>query len=136
MPIDSKRPRNVRRLVPVIVCVSVFVLFFLQSGVSRSQSRASEGDAKLGAALFTKANCNTCHGTAGQGGAGPRIAPNPLPTAAFVAIVHNGTPGWSLVGGMPAFSSYLSDEDIANIRAYLASIPAPPPVKDLPLLNP
>jgi mono/diheme cytochrome c family protein len=115
----------------------VFVAFLLQSMVSRSQSRPSEaGDAKLGATLFTKANCNTCHGTAGQGGAGPRIAPNPLPTAAFVVIVHNGTPGWSLVGGMPAFSSYLSDEDIANIRAYLANIPAPPPVKDLSLLNP
>jgi ubiquinol-cytochrome c reductase cytochrome c subunit len=37
---------------------------------------------------------------------------------------------------MPAYSEKaLSDRDIADIHAYLASIPAPPAVKDIPLLN-
>jgi mono/diheme cytochrome c family protein len=38
---------------------------------------------------------------------------------------------------MPAFSpSVLSDADLADVRTYLASQPAPPPIADIPLLAP
>jgi len=38
---------------------------------------------------------------------------------------------------MPAFPvSVLSDADLADVRAYLASLPAPPPVAEIPLLAP
>jgi mono/diheme cytochrome c family protein len=37
---------------------------------------------------------------------------------------------------MPTFSAkVISDADLTDIRAYLASIPDPPAVKDVPLLN-
>jgi mono/diheme cytochrome c family protein len=38
--------------------------------------------------------------------------------------------------GMPAYSvRFVSDSELADIYAYLASIPAPPAVKDIPLLT-
>ena len=83
-----------------------------------------------------KIGCYTCHGTLGQGGAGARLAPNPLAAAAFMNYVRKGGPNHTFLGGMPAYSSsIISDADLADIRAYLASIPAPPPVKSIPLLN-
>jgi mono/diheme cytochrome c family protein len=38
--------------------------------------------------------------------------------------------------GMPAYSAkVMSDAELADVRAYLATIPAPPPVNTIPLLN-
>jgi mono/diheme cytochrome c family protein len=37
---------------------------------------------------------------------------------------------------MPAFTDkVVSDEDVADIYAFLKSLPAPKPAKDIPLLN-
>jgi hypothetical protein len=39
-------------------------------------------------------------------------------------------------GTMPPFTDkVVSDEALTDIHAFLASIPAPPPSKDIPLLN-
>ena len=48
---------------------------------------APAGSAERSRKVYMEQLCYTCHGTAGQGGergAGPRIAPNPWPYAAFV----------------------------------------------------
>src|SRR5262245_49883659 len=88
-----------------------------------------------GQSAFMRVGCFTCHGTVGHGGAAPRLAPNTLPLAGFTTWVRNGTPGWTIASGMPAFpASVLSDADLADVRAYLASQPAPPPVANIPLL--
>jgi mono/diheme cytochrome c family protein len=82
------------------------------------------------------AGCYTCHGTVGHGGAGTRLAPKPRAQAAFAAYVRSGRRGWSVAGGMPAYPvAMLSDAALADIYAYLASIPAPPPVAETPLLK-
>jgi mono/diheme cytochrome c family protein len=105
----------------------VLVLFFSVTGWSRQQTPA--GDATKGKATFLRVGCYECHGTAGQGGTGPHIGPNPRPLESLVAFLRKPT-------GMPAYSpKVLSDADIADIRAYLASVPAPPPVANIPLLN-
>ena len=40
-------------------------------------------------------------------------------------------------GAMPAFTDkVLSDQEVNDIYAYLKTMPAPKPVKDIPLLNP
>lgn len=40
-------------------------------------------------------------------------------------------------GGMPPYTSkVMSDAELADVRAYLVSIPEPPAVKDIPLLKP
>jgi mono/diheme cytochrome c family protein len=37
---------------------------------------------------------------------------------------------------MPAYpTAIVTDEDLADIRAFLASLPPPPAAKDIPLLN-
>jgi mono/diheme cytochrome c family protein len=83
-----------------------------------------------------RTGCFACHGTVGHGGAGPRLAPNTLPFAAFETWVRNGTPGWSYRSGMPAFArTVVSDTELADVREFLATVPAPPAVRDVALLN-
>ncbi len=88
-------------------------------------------NAENGKALFKKDGCYECHGYAGQGGsAGARLAPNPLPAAAIIAYVRHPA------GQMPPYTAkVISDAELTDIRAFLATIPAPPPVKNIPLLN-
>jgi ubiquinol-cytochrome c reductase cytochrome c subunit len=85
-----------------------------------------------GKTVFMKMGCWQCHGTVGQGGAaGPRIAPDPLPfetLAAFVRSTNRAMP--------PYREAVLSNADLADIYAYLESVPKPPAADSLPLLKP
>jgi len=93
---------------------------------------APAGDAQNGRKLFVSYGCYECHDREGQGGVGtgPRLAPKPLPYAVLSAYVRH--PG----GQMPPYTAkVVSDKDMADIYAFLLSIPAPPPVKSIPLLN-
>ena len=63
----------------------------------------------------------------GRGGPGIRLAPNPLPLATIIAYIRNPT------GEMPPYGSkVLSDKDVVDIHAYLATIKAPPKLADIP----
>ena len=89
------------------------------------------GNAENGKRQFVKLGCYTCHGYAGQGGgAGAKLAPHPIAATALIAYVRHPA------GSMPPFTKkVVSDEVLTDIHAYLASVPAPPPAKDIPLLN-
>jgi mono/diheme cytochrome c family protein len=95
------------------------------------QSAASASSAEKGQGLFLKYGCWQCHGTLGQGGiTGPRLAPDPLPFDALANFVRTSS------GSMPPYrQAVLPDADLADIYAYLQSIPNPPDPKTLPLLN-
>jgi mono/diheme cytochrome c family protein len=90
---------------------------------------AQSGNAEKGKQLFLKQGCFRCHGTDGQGGAGKRLTPNPLSTEALIRYVRKPA------GQMPPYTNQITDAELADIRAYLATIPPPRPVKDIPLLN-
>ena len=93
---------------------------------------AAAGDPINGKRIFFADGCVYCHGTTGAGGgpAGPRLAPNPLPLEGVTAKVR--TPS----GRMPVYSpAVLRDAEIADIVAYLQSIPKGTDPKDIPLLN-
>ena len=95
---------------------------------------AFTASAEKGKAAFLQHGCWQCHGTEGQGSIatsnGKRLAPNPLPWEAFAGFVR------STNRAMPPFSEkILSDADLADIYAYLQSIPKPAAVKDIPLLR-
>jgi len=78
------------------------------------------GDPVRGARDFQETGCYACHGTVGHGGAwqGPKLAPDPIPYAAFVLQLRR--PARS----MPRYSAkVLSDAEVANIYAYLQTIP-------------
>jgi mono/diheme cytochrome c family protein len=89
------------------------------------------GNAENGKRLFVKFGCYTCHGYQGQGGtAGAKLAPKPIATAALIAYVRHPS------GTMPPFTAKVAtDAELTDIHAFLSSVPAPPPAKDIPLLN-
>jgi mono/diheme cytochrome c family protein len=91
----------------------------------------SPGSPDNGKKLFEKYGCYSCHGHQGQGSsAGPRLAPRPLAAAALIAYVRHPS------GQMPPYTNkVIKDSELTDIRAYLASIAEPPPVKNIPLLN-
>jgi mono/diheme cytochrome c family protein len=94
-------------------------------------AQSGTGNVENGKRVFVKDGCSGCHGTVGEGGqAGARIGPPRLNAQALTAYVRR--PG----GQMPAFSEkVLSNAELADIYAYLKSIPEPKPAKDIPLLD-
>jgi cytochrome c553 len=75
------------------------------------------GDAAAGEAVFT-ANCGSCHtleeaGTTGT--VGPNLDESTLDVEAVVAQVENGG------GAMPPFGGQLSEEEIANVAAFVVA---------------
>lgn len=94
-----------------------------------AQQGLTAQDAERGRALFLGAGCSECHGTVGQGGPGVRIAPSPLPAVVIGAYIRNPA------GVMPPYTSkLLSDADVCDIHAYLASVAPPPALGDIPAL--
>jgi mono/diheme cytochrome c family protein len=93
-------------------------------------SGAIAGDAAKGKEAYVKNGCYQCHGFVGQGGAGPKLAPKPMPHEAFVNFVRTSN------RAMPPYSEQiLPDNDLADIYAYVESIPTGPDYKSIPLLN-
>ena len=102
------------------------------SAFAVSQSPATAASAEHGKTVFMHSGCWECHGTLGQGSiatsSGKRIAPDPLPWETFSGFVRSSN------RAMPPFSEkILSDTDLADIYAYLQSVPKPP--ADIPLLK-
>ena len=92
---------------------------------------AMAADAAKGKVAYVKNGCYQCHGFEGQGGqAGAKLAPKPMPEEAFVSFVRTTN------RAMPPYSEQiLSNDDLADIYAYVASIPAGPDPKTIQLLN-
>lgn len=112
--------------------LSAALLLFAASALF-AQEQPPAGSAEPGYQSYMKFQCYTCHGTVGQGaerGTGPKIAPNPVSYATFERQMR--TPRQD----MPAYRKpFLSDQDFADIYAYLLSIKPSPAAKDIPLLN-
>jgi mono/diheme cytochrome c family protein len=97
---------------------------------AQSVAQPATGDAAKGKARFAEVGCYQCHGFVGQGGAGARLAPNPIPFPAFQSYIR------SPKGQMPPYTSkYLTDQDLADLYAYLQSVPKPPDWKTVPELK-
>jgi ubiquinol-cytochrome c reductase cytochrome c subunit len=84
-----------------------------------------------GKAAFVQHGCWQCHGFQGQGGvAGPKLAPDPIAAERFAAFMRSSN------RAMPPYpEAILSNGDIADIYAYLESIPKSADAKSIPLLN-
>ena len=89
------------------------------------------GRADVGRTLFTKNGCFQCHGNEAQGGAaGPRLGPGAI---SFARLSYVRKPA----GDMPPYTTkVLSERDLADIYAFLESLPKPAPVSAIPLLAP
>ncbi|HEV7968845.1 MAG TPA: cytochrome c [Candidatus Acidoferrales bacterium] len=99
----------------------------------QSSDTPATGNAQNGKKLFNADGCYECHGHQGQGAAqtgAARIGPPQLSFEGFQSYVRNPK------NQMPPYTSKaLPDQDLADIYAYLKSIPMPPKGKDVPLLN-
>ena len=112
--------------------VSLAIVALGWAGAAAAQTAAPSGDAANGKKLYLADGCYQCHGTVGQGsrGTGPRLAPKPLPYDAFAKQVREP------VNVMPPYTKIvLADKDLADMYAYLMTVPPPPDLKDAAILN-
>ena len=96
-----------------------------------AHGQAPAGDASRGQAAYMKNMCYTCHGTAGQGTRyGLRLGPKTLPWEAFSHQVRHPR------AAMPRFpEEFVSDQDLADMLAYLASARPSPKPDDIAILK-
>src|SRR5262245_47958291 len=99
-----------------------------------AQDQTPPGDAAAGKRIYLSTGCFYCHGSSGQGGAynrdAPILAKTAMPFVGFKFQLRN--PG----GDMPAYiESVMSDQQVADIYAFLQGLPGRREVKDLPILN-
>ena len=95
------------------------------------QASALAASADKGKSEFLQHGCWQCHGYQGQGGVGPKLAPNPIPFDTLSNFVRTTS------RQMPPFSKQiLSDEDLTDFYAYLQSVPKASDPGTIPLLNP
>jgi len=89
-------------------------------------------DAVNGKRLTMRNGCYQCHGTVGQGGmAGARLAQTRLSQAGFISYVRNPRPG-----NMPPYrAKVMTDQELADVYAYLQSVPPPVPLANIPILT-
>ena len=114
------------------------VYAFLTSAAPPAQTTAvtsapAAGNVQNGKRLYVSAGCDLCHNADGQGGGGaPRLAPKPnmIALAAFIHQCRQPS------NSMPPYTSkVLSDAQLADIYAFLQTIPKPPELSSIPLLQ-
>jgi mono/diheme cytochrome c family protein len=77
-----------------------------------------EGDPAAGKDVFASAGCGSCHTLSDAGASGtvgPSLDDSSVDYAAAVDQITNGG------GGMQAYSGTLSEEEIANVAAYVVT---------------
>ena len=114
------------------LALTLTAALFAATSALAAPAPAPQGDAAKGKANFERVGCYQCHGFRGQGGReGPRIAdPVPLAWPAFQAWVRTTS------GDMPPYTQkVLSDAELADIYAYIQSVPKAPDFKSIPILS-
>ena len=136
--IKRRHPCMIRR----ITLPAIGAILLLAAPAPRAQNAAQRGEknettpaenVETGKKIFMKDGCYECHGREGQGAAqasGPRIGPPQRLIRPFINYVRQPT------GQMPPFTKeVISDQELADIYAYLQTRPRPASSKDIPLLN-
>jgi mono/diheme cytochrome c family protein len=114
-----------------IVAIAVGIGGFLHA--ARAQD-APAGDAVEGKRLYLADGCFLCHGRAGEGGA----MNGPVPTLAKTQMPFDGFKGQlrQPANDMPAYTDkVMSDKQVADIYAFVQSLPGRRPPQDVPMLN-
>ena len=132
--------KKVRVIISMIVLAGLAAVPILGNSKAFAQEKKPaadsasppSGNAENGKKIFNTVGCFECHNYGGQGGAGtgPRLAGDPITFSAFVNQLRHPA------SQMPPYTEkVLSDERVADIYAYLHSIPKPPPASSIPLLQ-
>lgn len=107
----------------------------LVAGLVLANGAALAASAENGKTAYVKNGCWQCHGLLGQGSLitsnGTVLSNSALPFDVFKNFVR------STNRAMPPYrEAILSDADLADIYAYLQSIPKQPSADSIPLLKP
>ena len=87
------------------------------------------GNAPHGKELYLKYSCYACHGYDGHGGPGARLVPLAMNVTRFTASVRSPR-------RMPPYTEkVLSDAQLADLFAYVKSLPTSPSADQIPLLS-
>src|SRR5215831_7299891 len=106
------------------------MLLVAASVASLAAQAPANGDAQKGKELYLKYSCYACHSYDGHGGAGARLVPMRMNLQGFAAFVHNPPRPQ-----MPPYTaSVIPDPQMADLFAYVKSLPESPAAKDIPLL--
>ncbi|MGC1234073.1 MAG: cytochrome c [Xanthobacteraceae bacterium] len=148
--VKSMIPKSARRFSEKIVLRGISLLAAVAFGatacaIAQTQAQAQaqtqapaqdepRGDAGNGQRIYLAVGCFTCHGRSGQGGAyngpAPILASTAFPFDGFKGQIRNPS------NDMPAYSdAVLSDKDVADIYAFVKSLPSSRPAKDISILN-
>ncbi len=132
--IPAKNPNFPGKGLPIYLVISVVLFLAMMSTVlifgkeskkaeaqpaAAASTAASTGDATNGKTVFTANGCGACH-TLKDAGAAGMVGPNlDEKKPAVDVIVDRVTNG---KGAMPAFKGKLTDQQIQDVAAYIASV--------------
>ena len=104
----------------------------LAAGPASAQQTTPAGNAENGKKLFVEVGCYQCHGQAGQGArmTGPAISRTQFPFEGFLQQLRHPA------NQMPPYeAAVVSDQEAADLYAYVRQMPVPRDPKTIPLLN-
>ncbi|HYU78891.1 MAG TPA: cytochrome c [Vicinamibacterales bacterium] len=115
----------------LIVIATTLSALQISGAPASGQAAPPAGNAENGKKIFAAYGCYQCHNYAAHGGeAGPRLAPRPIPFEAFARYVRKPT------RNMPPYTAkVVSDKELADIYAFLLTIPPPPAADSIPILK-
>jgi mono/diheme cytochrome c family protein len=96
------------------------------------QASAPTGNVENGKTLYLQVGCYQCHGHAGQGArmTGPRISRTEFPFESFLYQLRHPA------DQMPPYeAAVLSDQEAADLYAYVRQMPPPRDPNSIPLLK-
>jgi mono/diheme cytochrome c family protein len=103
-----------------------------QTPAAATDAKPPAGSAANGKKIYVDYGCYQCHNYAAHGGgAGPKLAPNPMAFAAFMRQIRKPR------SEMPPYTAKIvTDQEVADIYAFLQTIPQAPAVSSIPILKP
>ena len=104
----------------------------LAAGPACAQAPAAAGNAENGRKLYVQVGCYQCHGYAGQGArmTGPRVSRTEFPFESFLYQLRHPA------NQMPPYeAAVVSDQEAADLYAYVRQMPAPRDPDSIPLLK-
>ena len=122
------------RVTILTVALLTVTIQFVGGKVTESQDgEPLLGNTENGEQLFTEYTCSGCHGYTGETGLGTRLNPPRMRQARFIQYLRNP----SDPEGMPPYQEpEVSDQNLADIYAFLDSLPSQSPaIEDIPLLQ-
>jgi mono/diheme cytochrome c family protein len=112
--------------------LTLAVLMLTIASASAQQPSQPAGNTEHGKTLYRETGCYQCHGLAGQGAmmTGPRVSRTEFAFDGFLNQLRHPA------NQMPPYeAAVVSDQDAADIYAYLRQMPAPPEANSIPLLK-